>query len=276
MHDGDCADLLTDVLPRLGLRVEGYRRVRSVVRKRLGRRLRELSLPDGGAYREYLEGHPEEWAKLAELCLIPVSRFYRDSDVFERLACDILPELARHAMTTGSASVRALSAGCASGEEPYTLAIAWALGPTRELGPLPLDIVAVDVNPEMLARAGRGWYPRGSFKELPAAWSVAAIEANQQGQCGVRPELRERITFVQQDLRAGQPEGPFDLILCRNSVFTYFDAATQVAVVERLCRALRPGGVFTIGHKETLPSGEHHLVPRFAGLRIFEKAVSGA
>jgi chemotaxis protein methyltransferase CheR len=271
VHARDCEHLLTDVLPQLGLRVEGYRRVRSIVRKRLGRRLRELNLADGSAYRAYLAAHPAEWAKLAGLCLIPVSRFYRDAEVFDYLTCDVFAEFARHARTTGAPSVRALSAGCASGEEPYSLAIAWALGPIRDLAPPPLDIVAIDVSPEMVARAKRGCYPRGSFKELPSAWSAAALETDPRGDSCIRPELRERITFIQRDLRDGCLPGPFDLALCRNSAFTYFDTPTQRSFALELSRSLRPGGVLGIGRKESLPSAEHDLVPRDARLRIFEK-----
>lgn len=270
MHDRDCADLLAGVLPRLGLRVEGYRRVRSIVRKRLGRRLRELGLSDGEAYRRHLDEHPEEWAELARLSLIPVSRFYRDAEVFDRLAQIILPELARHALDRGASHVRALSVGCASGEEPYSLAIAWTLGPVQELAPPPLDVVAVDASAEMIARARDARYPRGSFKELPTAWSDAAIELDDAGRCVVRPELRLRVTFVQRDVRTEQEDGVFDLVLCRNSVCTYLAEPTRTVVVERLCQALRPGGVLVIGHKETLPTTEL-LAPRDARLRIFER-----
>ncbi|NUP04529.1 MAG: chemotaxis protein CheR [Polyangiaceae bacterium] len=271
MHDRDCADLLAEVLPTLGLRVEGYRRVRAIVRKRLGRRLNELRLPDRAAYRAYLDEHPDEWAVLAGLCLIPVSRFYRDTDVFEHIAQDVLPRLARDAVAQGAEQVRVLSAGCASGEEAYSIAIAWRLGAAAPLAPPRLETIGVDASPTMISRARLGCYPRGSFKELPHDWATAALVNGDDGGLCIRTEIREGVRFVQGDLRTELPEGPFDLILCRNSAFTYFDLATQRVFLERLCDSLRVFGVLVIGHKEELPGKPERLVPVDARRRIFER-----
>src|SRR5919197_810463 len=113
--DPDCVDFLRWALPRIGLRWEGFRKVRRQVCRRVGRRIAELGLGDLDAYRAYLREHPDEWAKLERLTPITISRFYRDRAVFEALEHAVIPALGEEP--------RIWSAGCASGEEAYTLAL---------------------------------------------------------------------------------------------------------------------------------------------------------
>ncbi len=94
MRDSEAVDFLQAVLPRLGLRWAGYRKVRGQVRKRLSRRLKELGLDDLAAYAEHLDQHPDEWPVLERMCWISISRFFRDRALFERLRERILPMLA--------------------------------------------------------------------------------------------------------------------------------------------------------------------------------------
>ncbi|MEE8226367.1 MAG: CheR family methyltransferase, partial [Kiloniellales bacterium] len=125
MRDEDCVRFLQWCLPPLGLRWAGYRRVRRTVCKRIERRRRELGLADAAAYRACLIADPGEWTRLDALCRISISRFYRDRAVFDHLVCDVLPNLATKAGRRADTALRCWSAGCASGEEPYSLAIAW-------------------------------------------------------------------------------------------------------------------------------------------------------
>src|SRR6185295_20147796 len=122
-----CVELLQWALPRLGKRWQGFRNVRGQVCKRIARRARELGLADLEAYRAHLEAHDDEWPVLDALCRVTISRFYRDRAVFDRLRLEILPAFAERAAARGESVVRAWSAGCASGEEPYTLAMIWSL-----------------------------------------------------------------------------------------------------------------------------------------------------
>src|SRR5262249_33755531 len=118
VSDAACVEFLQWVAPRLHLRWAGFRNVRGQVCKRLHRRIRELALPDLDAYRAYLDTHAEEWPAVDALCRVTISRFRRDRGVFDALEHDILPALAAR-----EPEVRCWSIGCASGEEPYTLAI---------------------------------------------------------------------------------------------------------------------------------------------------------
>ncbi len=126
VKDADCTEFLQWALPRLGMRWPGFRRVRGQVCKRLRRRMAELGLRDLADYRALLETHPEEWTRLDGLCRISISRFYRDQGVWRTLEREILPRLADRARARGETRLRIWSAGCASGEEPYTLALLFA------------------------------------------------------------------------------------------------------------------------------------------------------
>lgn len=253
MQDTECVAFLQWALPRLGFRWAGFRKVRRQVCKRVARRMAALGLDGTKAYRGYLERTPAEWRVLDALTHITISRFYRDRAVFDRLAADIFPVLARRRR---GGVVRVWSAGCASGEEPYSLAILWRCGgPGRP----PLHIVATDADPAMIARARTGCYARGSLRDVPDSWPAKAFERSDDRYC-VRPDYRGGVSFVQQDIRTEAPDGPFDVILCRNLVFTYFDEPLQRRVLTRLLTHLAAGGYLLVGRHEKLPD-TNALVP---------------
>jgi len=259
MRDADCVELLRWALPRLGLRTEGFRRVRGQVCKRIGRRLRELDLEGPAAYRAHLEEHPEEWATLDACCRISISRFQRDRAVWDALATRVLPALARFAALRGDAVLRAWSAGCASGEEPWSLRLLWDLRLAARHPGLALEIVATDADPHLLARARRARYPASSLRELPAACRVRAFALRRgRGEARalavLRPEHRHAVAFRRQDLRQRMPRGPFHLVLCRNVAFTYFGAVLQGEVLAGLARRIVPGGALVLGLHESLPA----------------------
>src|SRR5262249_55626720 len=143
--------------------------------KKLNERLRELGLPDIAAYRDRLEAHPQEWAVLDALCRITITRFHRDRGVFDHLRRVVLPGLAQRASKRAAEAVRCWSAGCASGEEPYTLRILWERGLPAEHARAQLWIVATDIDARLLERAREGRYPASSLKELPRELLETAI-----------------------------------------------------------------------------------------------------
>lgn len=252
MNDAECVEFLQRALPRLSLRWSGFRKVRKQVCKRLSRRLRDLGLTDGAAYAAYLEAHPAEWARLDAMCRISISRFWRDRGVFEALAEHVLPDLAQSAERSGTAALRVWSAGCASGEEPYSLSILWSSRLASRFPAVALDIVASDADAGLLARAARAVYPRGCVRELPATLVAAAFE-DCDGALRLRAAYRSPVRFLCQDIRQAMPDGPFDLILCRNLAFTYFDAGLQRELLAGLTDRLRPGGYLVVGAHEALP-----------------------
>jgi chemotaxis protein methyltransferase CheR len=190
----------------------------------------ELGLAEVAAYRARLEADPAEWAILDACCWISISRFHRDRVVFEDLGAGILPELARAAAADGRSALRAWSAGCASGEEPYSLRLVWDLLVAPGWPDVGLEIVATDVSSELLERAHRGVY----------AYSAL-------------------VALRKEDIRESMPEGPFDLVLCRNLAFTYFDLDLQWTILEGLGERLAPRGFLLIGAHERLPESPHFM-----------------
>ena len=248
MRDADCVAFLQWALPHLDLRWPGYRKVRRQVCRRLRRRVSDLQLPDLAAYRERLEADPEEWQAVDECCHITISRFFRDRHVFETLRTRVLADVAARA-TREERDVHIWSAGCASGEEPYTLSILWDL----EIAPccprVSLSIIATDIDAAMLARAHQACFEATSLHELPSLFIEQAFDRTGSSYC-VKPKFRQGINFLAQDLRSQTPTGPFDLVLCRYVAFTYFAGPLQEQILARILAQLVPNGYLVIGSHE--------------------------
>ena len=259
MADADCVAFLQWALPRLDLRWQGFRKVHGQVCKRLKYRMKELDLEGFSAYRERLAADPDEWTALDAMCHITISRFFRDSRVFETLSQRVFPEIATRAAQE-QRQARFWSAGCASGEEPYTLKILWDLTVASAFPGVGCSVVATDVDDVVLERARKGCYSRGSLRELPEAFIMQGFDRIGSFYC-VRPRHREGVSFLCQDLRSEAPDGPFDLILCRNVAFTYFEAPLQREVLSHLVARLFVPGYLVIGAKERLPQEIGCLVP---------------
>jgi chemotaxis protein methyltransferase CheR len=248
VSDTGCRELLEWALPRLGLRFSGFRNVRGQVCKRVRRRTKTLGLAGFDAYREYLTGHAGEWRVLDSMCRVTISRFYRDHEVFELLEREVLPELARRG------EVRVLSLGCASGEEPYGLALLWRHRFASRYPDTRFRIVATDADAGEIERARAGRYSLSTLRELPAEWIESDFVRDGNAWI-VGDAARALVELRTEDLRQGLPGGTFDIVLCRNLAFTYFDAAGQDAACRAICSRLPEGGVLVIGRGESLPPG---------------------
>ncbi len=273
MNDLQCVAFLRWALPQLGMRWAGYRRVRRQVCNRARRRAAVLGLRDLNAYRTYLVAHPQEWALLDTLTPITISRFYRDRGTFEFLARDVLPMLAARTLDRGANQLEVWSAGCASGEEPYTLAILWSHELAHRYPSVPLRIFATDVDPTMLARARRACFTAGSLRELPEPWRAAAFTPQDDGYC-LLESYRHAVRLASHDIRTGPPNGPFDLVMCRNLAFTYFDTNTQCEIGGWLPHCLQPGGALVLGAHEQLPGGLRGFEPWNADRRVYRRRLS--
>ncbi len=269
MSDTECTAFLQWALPQLNLRWAGFRKVRHQVCKRLKRRMSELHAADLAAYRARLEADPAEWRVLDECCYITISRFFREKRVFEVLRACVLPEIAARAQREGR-TARVWSAGCASGEEPYTLKILWDLEVASSFPGVPLSIIATDAEAAMLARAHKAYIGAASLHEFPPALIEQAFNRAGQLYC-VKPQHCKGIEFLHQDLRSEAPAGLFDLILCRYVAFTYFVQPLQEQVLLRLLDRLSPDGYLAIGGDERLPSDCAALVPLSRAPQIFKK-----
>jgi chemotaxis protein methyltransferase CheR len=274
MVDDARVDFLKWCVPRLGLRWPGYRKVRGLVGKRLNRRLAELGLADLSAYRTFLMGEPSEWAQLDAMCRIPISRFYRDRGVFDAIGRQLLPQVAAAVKARGDNSVKCWSAGCASGEEPYTLVMIWRFCMAQDWPTLSFTVIATDADDIMIERAKAACYARSSLKDLPPHWVEQAFT-----RCGplfcLKAEFREGVQFDVQDIRQSVPDGSFDLILGRNLAFTYFDEVLQRHISDQLRERLRRGGFLVLGMHETLPGEASGLKRISLNLPVYRRKPSG-
>ncbi len=252
------------------MRWAGFRKVRRQVCKRIDRRVRELGLAGVSDYQAYLEKHPGEWTHLDSLCRITISRFYRDKKLFEALADDVLPELASAVTERGDRVLRVWSAGCASGEEAYTVAILWEMALRSRYPEIAPDILATDADGGMISRAREAVYAPGSLKEIPAAWREKAF-VQRQGRFVLEPGFRRAVRFEEYDIRTQQPAGPFDLVLCRNLAFTYFDDDLQLRMLRRLFDVMRDGAALVIGVHEHLPDSTLGLCAWTGAVPVFRK-----
>ncbi len=248
------------LLNRLDLSWEGYRKVRKGVKKRLRRRVIELGFRRFGDYLAAIEADAELAAECRLIMTISISRFFRDADLWRLVEEDILPTFGDRE------TIAAWSAGCARGEEVYTLKIIhdrWvrrsALAP--ELAP-ELAIVATDLNTAYLAAAEAGEYTAGSFREMADdVWQARFEKVPRKKSYRIDPALKGGIIWREHDLLSGVPPGGYDLVFLRNSVLTYGRSVQKRAALKTAVAGLNRGGFLIIGAKEALPSGEWGLKP---------------
>jgi chemotaxis protein methyltransferase CheR len=175
------------------------------------------------------------------------------------LRTHVLPNIAARAKREGR-SAYIWSAGCASGEEPYTLKVIWDLEISDSYPNVPLTIVATDIDSTMLQRANEACFGATSLHELPPELVARAFDRVGTKFC-LRQRHREGVDFQRQDLTAQAPLQRFDLILCRYVAFTYFSLPLQEQVLARLVERLLSGGFLVIGNHERLPPDGGRLTP---------------
>lgn len=271
INDAECVDFLQYVLPRLRMCWPGFRRVRGQVCKRIARRIGGLGLSGFHAYRHYLDMQPREWALLDGLCRVTITRFYRDRQVFATLTGEVLPRLAEAACAEGRTSIRCWSIGSASGEEPYTLAILWQELFADDYPGLRLQVLATDADPVLIGRAHRACYPPSAVKNLPETLRNKAFRFSNNEYC-LEAVYQGMVRFQQQDIRYVLPEGAFDLILCRNLVFTYFDESLQREILRQLNSRMINAGWLILGVHERLPSAQREFTVISERLGLYRKA----
>lgn len=252
--------LLRELAPRLGIDWRKYRRRQS--RRGLVRRMEALRIHDLAVYRRRLLDDPGEADLLVASMRITVSRFLRDPGVWRDLMQLVVPGLL--ARVPAGEALRAWSAGCASGEEPYTLAVLWDGLPQSLRQGKRLEILATDIDPAVLARARAGLFPSPALAPLPASLRRGAFIPEMDGR-RVAAAVRERVRFEAADLLHGPAPHDCHLVLCRYLACTYFRGARLRQALATLCAALAPGGALVVGRKETLPPEAEELLEPWPG-----------
>lgn len=233
----------------------------ALVRARLQKRLRLLGLHNFGQYVDRIsrDGTGREMGKMLEALSTNLTFFFREKQHLKFLLQHVL-SLGRK-MRQSERRLRIWSAGCSSGEEPYSIAMTLKAG-IPDLASWDLGILATDLSGPMI-RAGReGVYPEQRLRETPAALvrkNFTVINDDKKRWYRVRNDVRRMVHFAQLNLMAPWPmTRAFDVIFCRN-VMIYFDKAAQDRLVERFWQQLTPGGMLFIGHSESLTGIRHRF-----------------
>ena len=224
-----------------------------LVKARLTKRLRALGLKSLDAYMEYLnyDNPEEELSALVDVMTTNKTNFFREPQHFDYLCRQIVPRLKDR-------KIRIWSAGCSSGEEPYSIAILLH-EQIPDLALWDFQILATDLSTRMLDRAQKGIYEQSCRDVPPLLMSkyFKCVEANPRRSYQVIERLRRQVHFARLNLIGEWPmKGPFDVIFCRN-VMIYFDKPTQEQLVNRFWNLLKPGGHLFVGHSESLAGSSH-------------------
>ena len=245
-------EFLRTTLPHLGLRWRRFRR--KSIRKRIIGRLQELNLHSWNQYRSHVLENEEERHHLTGILTVTISRFWRNAHLFQALENTWLPALLES--MAPDESVQIWSAGCASGEEPYSLLILWLeslAGSDREL-----RLLASDSDRNCLERAQQARYPASSFREMPLHLRQKYC-TNEKGTFYLRHDLCQMIEWFEHNLIWEAPPPNNNIIFCRNLVYTYFMDDLQQEITRRFHQALAPKGLLVVGCKDQLPPGTEGL-----------------
>jgi len=239
------AAILLEILKQTGHDLSHYKP--STLHRRILRRMGMAGSSSLPQYLELLQANPDETTALFRDCLVSVTSFFRDSDAYEMLERDCIPQLF---LNKGRSDfVRVWVAGCATGEEAYSVAIQLAERAAQVNEPPRLQVFATDIDEDAIAIARRGFYSPAVAKDIaPARLQRYFVEEN--GCYRVKPELREHVLFAVHDLLKDPPFSRLDLICCRN-VLIYFNREAQEKVFTIFHYALNPNGYLFLGTSES-------------------------
>ncbi len=250
---------------------------KELVKTRLGKRLRKTGIPTFKDYYNYVtsseNGSNEELISLIDAISTNKTSFFRENEHFIFLRETLIPEILNNCKKSGKKKIRVWSAGCSSGEEPYTMAIVFHEN-IKNLSTWDLKILATDISTRMLDKARAGIYKMETLQDVPIGMRKAYFQAGvgeNAGLCKVKKHLKDFVLFRRLNLMMPTYpfKGLFDFIFCRN-VIIYFDKATQEGLMRKYNRYLKPGGYLFLGHSEGLTgisSGFKYVKPS-----VYQKA----
>ncbi|MEL6677390.1 MAG: protein-glutamate O-methyltransferase [Pseudomonadota bacterium] len=234
---------------------------RQMVYSRMARRVRALNMTSFTAYLDHLDRSTDAEEKRAFVNAVTtnLTSFFREDHHFDDFAASVLPRL----LNRPDGRIRIWSAGCSSGEEPYTAAML-VLHHCNDHPPSDLRILATDIDTAMLDRGQAGIYKAERIAKIPARFARYMTDSPQAETMQVSGPVRRLVTFKPLNLIEPWPvSGPFDVIFCRN-VLIYFDSPTKMEIVDRFAHLLRDGGTLYLGHSESLLD-DHPLLDSVGG-----------
>ena len=244
-RDPDLAQLIAKVTRERCFGFDTYKE--SCLRRRLAVRMRARRIDSYEDYAALLDRDGSEYERLLDTLTINVTKFFRNGGMWRDLGASVLPKL----LDDRAAGVTCWSAGCASGEEPYTLAMLLLEQVRTSQADLAMTrIDATDLDLGSLAKAETGVYSESAFDEMPVDLRRRYFVGT--GMDRVSTEVRDLVRFARHDItRDPPPASPYDLIICRN-LLIYFGRATQDRLLLSFLGALRQGGYLVLGRTETI------------------------
>ncbi|SDU36150.1 CheR family methyltransferase [Desulfobacula phenolica] len=230
----------------------------SSLERKINNRTAFLKIMDAQSYIRYVEAHPEELITLIDLLTINVSRFFRNTLTFELIAKKMLPAMIAEKIKTNDPCLRVWSAGCAEGEEPYSIAILINEIMEKEKNEFDINIFATDINKKILQKAREGIYHFDQIKDIKHGLLCKYFTIKDDTYI-LSPKIKKMVDFsfynVIDPKTYVPPEsvfGNFDLVLCRN-LLIYFKAKRQSIIFDKLIRSLSQKGCLVLGKAEKLP-----------------------
>jgi chemotaxis protein methyltransferase CheR len=253
-----------------GLNCTGYKD--DFLRRRFDGRMNVKGISSYAEYAHFLDKNPTECKELLDALTINVSEFFRDPTVWKAFQTTIMPVIIKEKMQAFQRELKIWSAGCADGEEPYTIAISIIDALTYNLKAFKIEIVATDLDPQSLNRARTGIYSPARLRLAKHSVLQRFFTPVDGGNFRISDEVRKLVTFQSHDLFSLPPSSPFDVISCRN-VMIYFSRELQQTLFRNFHQALSPGGYLILGKVES-PIGEYGTLFRCVDLteRIYQKA----
>lgn len=264
------ATLLDLIRQDRGLDLELYKR--TFLERRLAIRMHARQCPDYTCYAQLLRRDPAEYEPLLNALRIHVTCFFRDETTFESLYAKILPDLLK--TRAGQRRLHAWSAGCASGEEPYSLAILLVSLLGANLPAWQVSLESTDIDQRSIERARHGLFANSSFKEYSPTFqslvNTYLVPAGTHRQ--VAPLVSSIVSFRVHDLTRDPCPPDLDLLICRN-VLIYFDRQEQERLYQAFYQSIRPRGYLVLGKSEILPiPWSRRFIPTDLREHIYQRA----
>jgi two-component system CheB/CheR fusion protein len=260
----DFEELVEYIKTNRGFDFTGYKR--PSLQRRFEKRMQAVHVGSYGEYRVYLEQHPDEFIDLFNTILINVTAFFRDTAAWEYMRETIVPKLIEESEGRG---VRIWSTGCASGEEAYSLAMAFSEAMSNDAFRDQVKIYATDVDEEALSEGRHGIYTASKVENVPADLRERYFERIEQ-RYTVKPDLRRAVIFGRHDVVQDPPISRIDLLTSRNTLM-YFTPDAQSRILRNFHFALRDGGCLFLGKSEMMLSRSSLFQPIDLRRRVFQK-----
>jgi two-component system CheB/CheR fusion protein len=253
-----------------GFDFTGYKR--PSLERRFQKRMQAVDVGSYDDYQLFLEQHPDEFIDLFNTILINVTAFFRDGAAWDYLRDEVIRRIVEE--SAGHPGIRVWSTGCASGEEAYSLAIAFAEAVPAEVFRERVKIYATDVDEEALSDGRHGIYPASRLDNVPPELRERYFDRVEQRYI-VKPDLRRAVIFGRHDVVQDPPISRIDLLTSRNTLM-YFTPEAQSRILANFHFALRDGGFLFLGKSEMMLSRSSMFTPVDLKRRVFQKASQAA